>query len=795
MEHIGRYRTERVLGSGAFGTVWLGYDETLDARVAIKVLAENWARDEAFRQRFIDEARVLWRADSDHLIRVHTVDELPDGRPYFVMDYADRGTLEERMRARFGNDQWFSVPESLAISREIAQGLRVVHALGIADRDLKPANVMYRTVPAHAGTGLEERLVLVDFGIAKNLAKAGVTTIATGTPHYMAPEQTEGRADGRSDIYSAGVVLYELLARRVPYPYDSVGELVRAHVAGSFAPLRSIRGDVTPELDATIARALSTDPEQRFADAAAWLAALADEPGTAPLAVVPPVVALAGETIGPEELRRQRAEDAAAASAGPVPPPSQPGAGAAPPSGPPGPPSGPYTPTPPPAGQPPPRRRRKLWVLPLVLVLLFGGAIGAIVATRDSTPDGPNANELVAEPISSLGENVFTQPVTPPVETLSAKDPKLSGLEAKIGELPKLKLPALNLPGLGSGTAPRISGETPGLYGGTNLLSVCDAKKLVDFLTTNADKAREWAKVLGIGVDEIPRYVSELTDVILRFDTRVVNHGFLNGKATYINSILQAGTAVLIDRFGMPVVRCKCGNPLTAAKPIADNPRVSGTTWLGFDPGKVTIIVPAPQPVSTFTTTNVITGGPLVRKPGSPAASASGPSTTRPPRPTTTTTRPKPTTTTTTVAATPVDVVQQGAVTASSSTGGYPASLATDGNASTSWFSLGSNADGDTSTFRWNGTTDQRIVAIDILNNAQNSTPNFRSNFGFNSVTVQVLAANGSVVFSQDAGLGGTPDPNVRVQPNVVGRSIVLLLHGHESPDCGGFSELRVFAT
>src|SRR5947209_772599 len=101
VDRIGRYRTERVLGSGAFGTVWLAHDETLDARVAIKVLAENWARDDAFRQRFIDEARVLWRADSDHLVRVHTVDELPDGRPYFVMDYADRGTLEERMRARF----------------------------------------------------------------------------------------------------------------------------------------------------------------------------------------------------------------------------------------------------------------------------------------------------------------------------------------------------------------------------------------------------------------------------------------------------------------------------------------------------------------------------------------------------------------------------------------------------------------------------------------------------------------------------------------------------------------------
>src|SRR5205807_558154 len=140
-----------------------------------------------------------------------------------------------------------------------------------------------------------------------------------------------------------------------------------------------------------------------------------------------------------------------------------------------------------------------------------------IVATRDTTADGPNAHELLAEPVSSLGANAFTAPVTPAVETLAAKDPKLGGLEAKIGELPKLKLPKLDLPGLGSGEAPRISGGTPGLYGGTNLLSVCDAKKLVDFLTTNADKARAWARVLGIGADEIPSYVAGLTDVILRF--------------------------------------------------------------------------------------------------------------------------------------------------------------------------------------------------------------------------------------------------------------------------------------
>ncbi|MDQ1520234.1 MAG: hypothetical protein QOI55_1307, partial [Actinomycetota bacterium] len=274
MDNIGRYRVEQVLGTGAFGTVWLGYDETLDARVAIKVLAENWARDESFHRRFIEEARILWRAESDHVVRVHTVDELPDGRPYFVMDYADKGSLQDRMKGRFGRGESFSVDEALTISREIAEGLRVVHALGIAHRDLKPANIMYRSLPEHTGSPGGERLVLVDFGIAKNLAGTGATTIATGTPYYMAPEQTEGRADRRSDVYSAAVVLYELLARAVPYPYESVGELIRAQSSQSFTPLHDVRTDVPSPLEAVITRGLDVEPDARFADAASWLDAL-----------------------------------------------------------------------------------------------------------------------------------------------------------------------------------------------------------------------------------------------------------------------------------------------------------------------------------------------------------------------------------------------------------------------------------------------------------------------------------------------------------------------------------------
>src|SRR3954465_5222549 len=150
------------------------------------------------------------------------------------MEYADRGSPEDRGAGGSGPGGWFTVDEALALSRDIALGLNVAHAFGIAHRDLKPANVMFRSIPAHLPSESAERLVLVDFGVAKSLATSGSTTIATGTPHYMAPEQSEGRADHRRDLYSGAVILYQLLSGRVPYPVDSIGALIKAQSAADF---------------------------------------------------------------------------------------------------------------------------------------------------------------------------------------------------------------------------------------------------------------------------------------------------------------------------------------------------------------------------------------------------------------------------------------------------------------------------------------------------------------------------------------------------------------------------------
>ncbi|MFD0853439.1 serine/threonine-protein kinase, partial [Actinomadura adrarensis] len=159
---VGRYRIDRVLGSGAFAAVWLGHDDALDSQVAIKVLSGSLIDDLDVRNRFLEEARILRRADSARLVRVHDIGELPDGRPYFVMSYADRGTLGDRMRERP-----LPVAQALAMAEEIAYGVEVINKLGVIHRDLKPSNVLFQSTPDGG-----ERLLIADLGLSKALAHA-----------------------------------------------------------------------------------------------------------------------------------------------------------------------------------------------------------------------------------------------------------------------------------------------------------------------------------------------------------------------------------------------------------------------------------------------------------------------------------------------------------------------------------------------------------------------------------------------------------------------------------------------
>jgi len=271
--HIGSYRIERLLGVGSFATVWLGFDASLGARVAIKVLAENWSHDLRVRERFIDEGRMLWRIDHERLVRVHSIGELPDGRPYIVMGWAQGGSLRDRLTA--GPMQ---VRASLSLLREIAVGAAVLHDHGVVHRDLTPGNVLFRSPPG--GPEPEEfaagQVLISDLGLAKALAAASGLTARAGTPGYMAPEQDDPLAvvDVRTDVFGLGRLGSVLLC------------LPGQGRSDSSPPLRN---GVPAKVADVLRKATATKPADRYRDAAGFAVALAYAIGRSPTGRVRPL--------------------------------------------------------------------------------------------------------------------------------------------------------------------------------------------------------------------------------------------------------------------------------------------------------------------------------------------------------------------------------------------------------------------------------------------------------------------------------------------------------------------------
>ncbi|MEU0334343.1 serine/threonine-protein kinase [Streptomyces sp. NPDC006193] len=260
---IGRHRLERPLGSGAFATVWLAHDPELRAPVAVKVLAENWAHRLDVRERFLTEARLLRRAASSRVVQVYDLGELPDRRPYFVMEYADGGTL-----ADLSAGGALPVREALALTAEAARGAAALHEAGIVHRDIKPSNVLLRTAPDGS-----RRVLLADLGLAKSLAQASGLTLAAGSAGYRPPEQAEPGAgvDERADVYSLGAVGYELLTGTVPGP------------PGKVVPPGRLRPDLGGDVARAVLRALEPDRTRRWPSALAFADALDELAGTAPV--------------------------------------------------------------------------------------------------------------------------------------------------------------------------------------------------------------------------------------------------------------------------------------------------------------------------------------------------------------------------------------------------------------------------------------------------------------------------------------------------------------------------------
>ncbi len=293
----GKYRLEQLIAHGGMGSVYRATHLTLERAVAIKILRPEFLADRTARERFNREARAAARLKHPNIVAVYDSGHLPNGSAYLVMELIEGRSLREEMRAHASRLGQMRAERAAGILAQVCAGIEAAHRHGIIHRDLKPDNVMLET----SVDGIERVLVL-DFGIAK-LAQPpasesgehtwqGLTDENTviGTPNYISPEQCMGSAvDARSDVYSLGIILYEMLTGHVPFAGNNTSIVLLKHLQEPPAPVRRFCMEISPQLEEVVLRALAKNPQQRFASAAQFadrLQAAASLHGQAPEPVV-----------------------------------------------------------------------------------------------------------------------------------------------------------------------------------------------------------------------------------------------------------------------------------------------------------------------------------------------------------------------------------------------------------------------------------------------------------------------------------------------------------------------------
>ncbi|MDB5212690.1 MAG: serine/threonine protein kinase [Myxococcaceae bacterium] len=268
-----RYEVMAPLGEGGMGTVYKVRHTTLDRLFAMKVLRRDLASDAMLAARFLQEARATAAIRHSSVVAINDFGELDDGAPYFVMELLVGETLATRMRAR----GILPPREAATIASKLADALGAAHAANVVHRDLKPENVFL--VGVSAGKSAADEVRVVDFGAAKIMGGSKLTRpgVVFGTPYYMSPEQASGQpVDARADIYSLGVLLYEMITGALPFEADTyMGVLTKHMFAAPVKPSeRTPTGVQLGDLETVVLRALEKDPAARFATMAELSAAV-----------------------------------------------------------------------------------------------------------------------------------------------------------------------------------------------------------------------------------------------------------------------------------------------------------------------------------------------------------------------------------------------------------------------------------------------------------------------------------------------------------------------------------------
>ncbi|AVZ74163.1 serine/threonine protein kinase [Streptomyces lunaelactis] len=272
----GRYQLRDLLGEGGMASVYLAYDSALDRQVAIKTLHTELGREQSFRERFRREAQAVAKLSHTNIVSVFDTgeDTLTERgsaagsgalMPYIVMEYVEGQPLGSVLQADIQQYGAMPADKALKVTADVLAALESSHEMGLVHRDIKPGNVMMTK------RGIVK---VMDFGIARAM-QSGVTSMTqtgmvVGTPQYLSPEQALGRGvDARSDLYSVGIMLFQLLTGRIPFDADSPLAIAYAHVQEEPVAPSTINRSITPAMDALVARALKKNPNERFPSAAA----------------------------------------------------------------------------------------------------------------------------------------------------------------------------------------------------------------------------------------------------------------------------------------------------------------------------------------------------------------------------------------------------------------------------------------------------------------------------------------------------------------------------------------------
>jgi protein kinase-like protein len=416
---LGRYRIVRLLGSGAMGDVYLAEDPQIERQLAIKTVrvAEGKPEDvEDRKRRLLREAKAAGKMIHPHVVTLFDAGEA-EGVLYLAFEFVGGSDLATRMES----DPPLTLGEVLRIVREAADALDFAHRQGIVHRDIKPANIMLDT---------NGRVKVADFGIAKVVGQATELTMTgsvVGSPHYLSPEQVRGEdLDGRTDVFSLGVVLYELLGHRRPFQGESLTTLVYQILHQEPPPIPQLRADLAPYLDSLLRRMMAKDRDQRFPNAAAVASEIAGlERDLGPERLAQPVgdvdVASQGTTLMPSTAsgtpRGPSVATAQTLQAAPPVPSARPATGAvAPPVA--------AAPLPLVAASAPPAKRSPLPIILAVLAVLFiGGGIGLylVLGKLLFKPKPPQVGKT--EPVAVTQQVEPARPTPPNVQTPSTQTP------------------------------------------------------------------------------------------------------------------------------------------------------------------------------------------------------------------------------------------------------------------------------------------------------------------------------------------------------------------------------------